>query len=224
MKKRELLTKIFLFDRLSPEQLEQVEQFATIKTYSRGEWIFHEGDTANAFYAIVSGRIKIFRFSANGDEHIIHIVDEDSDDLIAEAAIFDLKTYPAHCQSLKQTILIRFPRNDFVNFILSNPEVGIRMMAAYSKRLREFVEMVEGLVFYDVKSRLAKYLIENSRMRGDQQICSLIGSKKELAAVLGTIPETLSRTLYYFKSKKIIDEDQRDIIILDHRKLESFFS
>jgi CRP/FNR family transcriptional regulator len=80
--------------------------------------------------------------------------------------------------------------------------------------------MIEELSVVDVKGRLANYILRNSKNSEQILICDISISKKELAKSLGTIPETLSRTLKFLKSEKIIEENDEGFIILDKDKLK----
>jgi CRP/FNR family transcriptional regulator, dissimilatory nitrate respiration regulator len=214
----ENLSNTFLFSAFSSDQLEMLKTSVSLKNVNSGDQIFLENQTASAFFIIVSGKVKIYKLSPSGDEHILHV--QTKGDIIAEAAIFDLKTYPANCQALEQTELLRISRERFIEILRHNPELSLKMMASYSKRLRQFVHMVEDLTFRDIKSRLAKYLISNCTTEKDSVYCAMDLSKKEIASLLGTIPETLSRTLDFLKKKNLISEKDKKIIILDLDKLK----
>lgn len=215
-----LIENLFLFDSLSSNQIRLVTQFCSLKKVPKGEQLFVEGQKATAFFAIVSGKVKIYKLSSEGSEHILRI--NASGDLIAEAAIFDCETYPAYCQTLEETELIRIPKDDFVSLILRHSEIALKVIHAYSKRLRYFVNLVEELSMHDIKSRLAKYIVEHAISKEGQKVINLTITKKELAAILGTIPETLSRTFGYFKKEKMIEEQNDTLVILDLSGLKSF--
>ena len=210
----EILKSIFLFSDFTDKELRLLHDFISVKKFSKGEQIFIEGIIAREFYIIYSGKVKIYKLSSNGDEHILHV--QTPGDVVAEAAIFDLKVYPAFCSALEDSELISIPTDRFYSLIEKNPQISIKMMGAYSKRLREFVAKIADLSFRNVKSRLAKYILDNS---DQNKICSVSFSKKELAALLGTIPETLSRTFDYLKKKGLIEEKNQCIYILDEEKL-----
>jgi CRP-like cAMP-binding protein len=96
------------------------------------------------------------------------------------------------------------------------------MMSGYSKRLRQFVAKIEELSLKDMKSRLANYLLENSKVEKGITVCRLKYSKKELSSLLGTIPETLSRSFAFLKQKGLIVERDNVIIIPDPNKLKFY--
>lgn len=215
-----LIKNLFLFDSLSADQIRLVTRFCSLKKVPKGEQLFAEGQKATAFFAIISGKVKIYKLSSEGSEHILRI--NTSGDLIAEAAIFDCETYPAYCQTLEETELIRIPKDDFVSLILDHSELALKIIHAYSKRMRYFVSLVEELSMHDIKSRFAKYIVEHAINKEGKRIINLTITKKELAAILGTIPETLSRTLGYFKKEKLIEEHDDTLVILNLPGLKSF--
>ena len=102
------LSKIFLFTSLSEDQLELIEATSSLKKLARGELLFSDEQPATAFFSVISGSVKIYKLSAEGNEQIIHI--QKTGDLIAEAIIFEFETYPAYCQALENTVLIRFSK------------------------------------------------------------------------------------------------------------------
>ena len=214
------LSDIFLLESLSDEQIKMVGSFCSIKKISKNELLFSENQKAAAFFSIISGKVKIYKLSEKGDEHTLEI--HESGDMVAEAAIFDLETYPAYCQAMQETELIRIPKEEFIELLKHFPEISLKIMNSYSKRLRRFVKMVEELSLKDIRSRLANYLLENSETFPDRTICKIDISKKELASLLGTIPETISRTFKSFKADNIIDEKGNKIVILQPDKLKSF--
>lgn len=218
--KIEVLSGIFFFDSLSKEQLNLLWSFVSIRKSPKGELIFSDGEKAVAFYGIVSGRLKLYRISQEGQEHILEVHSEG--DLVAEAAIFDTKTYPVYCEALEDSILVRIPTEEFIDLIMKHPDISIRIMNSYSKRLRFFVRKVEELSLRDVKSRLAGYLMDNKIELGGKIRCNLPVSKKELAGLIGTIPETLSRTLNFFRQQNIISVDRNSITIVDLKKLKTY--
>jgi CRP/FNR family transcriptional regulator len=93
------------------------------------------------------------------------------------------------------------------------------MMSGYSKRLRQFVAKIEELSLKDIKSRLAGYLLKNSKIENGNTVCRLKYSKKELSSLLGTIPETLSRSFAFLKQRGLIVEKNNLIIIPDPDRL-----
>jgi CRP/FNR family transcriptional regulator, dissimilatory nitrate respiration regulator len=143
-------------------------------------------------------------------------------DLVAEAAIFDSMVYPASCMALEKSALVRISRDGILDLIRKHPELALKMMSGYSKRLRQFVARIEELSLKDMKARLAGYLLANSNVENGETVFRLRHSKKELSSLLGTIPETLSRALAFLKQNKLITEAGNKITIPDAEKLRVF--
>lgn len=215
---QKFLANQFLFESLSRDQIKLIAEAASIRTLKKGEHLFSELQPASAFFIVVSGSVKIYKLSAQGGEQILHV--QYPGDLVAEAVIFDFETYPAFCAALEDTVLLRFGKEDFLTILRHFPEITFKIMRAYSRRLRVLVAKIEELSFHDVKSRLASYLINHYERRENRCVISLPISKKDLAASLGTIPETLSRTLNFMKREGIIAEEKNEIVILSLKKLK----
>lgn len=217
MDTRKFLLTIFLFNSFNEKDMNLLEVSTSVKKVHKGEQIFSEGLEATAFFIVVSGKVKVYKLSPDGKEHTLHI--HGPGDLVAEAAIFDSMVFPASCMALEDSTLIRISRDGFLNLIKNYPELALKMMSSYSKRLRQFVSKIEELSLKDIKSRLVSYLLENSNVENGMTVCKLKYSKKELASLLGTIPETLSRALAFLKQKGLIIEKDNLIIIPDPDKL-----
>jgi len=216
---QEFLARQFLFESLADDQIELIAESSTLKKIKKGEHLFSELQPATAFFIVVSGSVKIYKLSSEGNEQILHV--QRAGDLIAEAIIFEFDSYPAYCEALEDTVLLRLAKEDFLNILRHFPEITFRIMSAYSRRLRQLVKKIEDLSLHDIKSRLANYLLTNYTTRDKQRVVRLSLTKKDLAASLGTIPETLSRTFNYLKKEKLISEQKNDIIILNLTKLKS---
>ncbi|MBN1154221.1 Crp/Fnr family transcriptional regulator [candidate division KSB1 bacterium] len=216
------LKKIFLFAKLPDMQLEILQSFCSTKELSKGEILFSEGQEATEFYYVIAGTMKLFKLSNDGNEVILHFQKEN--ELIAEAIIFDFDTYPAFCQAIEDSSVLQIRKRDFLNFLAGSQTVMFEVMKAYSLRLRQLLAIIEELSLHSIKMRLANYLLNNMSVVDGNLMCYLNISKKDLSSRLGTIPETLSRTLKFLKQEGIITEDSDTIIIHDKKRLENLLN
>jgi CRP/FNR family transcriptional regulator, dissimilatory nitrate respiration regulator len=212
------IAAIALFEGLTPKQYEALASIVMDQTLKRGQMIFSEGDEGTGFFVVVFGRVKIFKLSAEGKEQILHIMGPGEP--FGEVAVFSGKRFPANAQALTETRLFFFPRPAFMQLIGNDPSLASNMLAILSARLRRFAALVEDLSLKEVPGRLAAYLLSLSeRRKGSAQI-ELDISKNQLAAILGTIPETLSRILARMVTQGLIKATGRRIQILDRQQLE----
>ena len=180
-----------LFGGMDHEQLAQVRRIAQDRNFKRGEAIFWEGDPGIGFYVVVQGKVKIYKTSFEGKEQILHIYGPGHP--FGEVPVFSGSRFPANAMALETSQLLFFPRNEFIDLIGANPSLALNMLAVLSVRLRQFTVQVENLSLKEVPARLAAYLIFLSDEQKSPHHVNLPISKGQLASLLGTIPETLSR-------------------------------
>ncbi len=214
---RPVLGKIPLFEGLPDSQLDDLVRISSRKTYDRGETVFSEGDQANGFYILTAGRIKVYKLSPDGKEQILHIIDPG--DPFGEVAVFAGTVFPAHAETLESSEVLFMPREGFVDLIRKDPSLSLNMLAVLSRRLRQFTVLVEHLSLKEVPQRLAAFLLYLSSHQGDEGNVHLSVTKGQLASLLGTIPETLSRILGKMAGQNMIRVDGRHITILDKQGL-----
>jgi len=212
-----IIADIPLFEGLSPKQCNALGAIAIRKYYSRGQNFFSEGDEGIGFYVVLSGRVKVFKLSLEGKEQIFHILE--AHEPFAEAAVFAGENYPASAQALSETLVLFFPRQKFVELISKEPSLALSMLALLSQRLRKLTMLVENLSLKEVPGRLAAYLLYLNERNGSSPTIALDVSKNQMASLLGTIPETLSRILKRMTDEKLIKADARTISILDKKGL-----
>lgn len=211
----ELLKKCPLFAGTDDADLVELQSVSSIREYAKGELLFSAGEKARGFYVVASGKVKVYKLSPEGKERILHIVHPG--DTFAEAAIFADGAYPAHAEPLEKSRLLFFPKQQFFTLLAENPRISLNMIAGLSRFLRQFASQIESLTFKDVPSRLAHYLLE---LAGEEMsVAQLPISKAQLASNLGTVGETLSRTLRKLADDAIIEVNGRQIVILDADRL-----
>jgi CRP/FNR family transcriptional regulator len=217
MDKKQIIASNLLFEGLAVEQLEDINSIAIEKSYQRGETIFFEGDTANGFYMVGEGKVKICKVSPAGKEHILHIFG--AGEPFGEVPVFHGQPFPATAEALAKTKTLFFPRSRFIQLVESNPSIALSMLAVLSLRLRRFASQIESLSLKEVPARLANYLIYLSEEQNGAEDIVLDISKGQLASLLGTIPETLSRIFSRMSEQGLIHVNGRTITIVDRRGL-----
>jgi CRP/FNR family transcriptional regulator len=212
-----IVSDIPLFSGLSENHLKEIENIAVEKNFSRGEIIFSEGDNGNGFYVVIDGQVKIHKLSLEGKEKILHIFGPGEP--FGEVPVFTDRTFPANAETLSKSRLLFFPKNAFVALIMKNPSLALSMLGVLSMRLREFTMQIEHLALKEVPGRIASYLLYVSEEQESSNHIELEISKGQLASLLGTIPETLSRIFSKMSSQGLIEVEGRTIWLLDRQGL-----
>lgn len=217
MKKEDIIKSTSLFEGLSGEEVETIAKLIFEKKYGKGETIFFEGDEADGFYIVSSGQIKVFKMNPMGKEHILHIFGPGEP--VGEVPVFSKQPFPANAEALVKSSTLFFPRKDFVALIENNPSIALNMLAVLSRRLRQFATQIENLSLKEVPARLAGYLLYIAKEQKNEGVVELPVSKGQLASLLGTIPETLSRIFARMSDEGLIQVEGRSITILDRQGL-----
>jgi len=214
----DIISGIPLFSGLPDDQLLAIKQIAVEKKVNKGEAIFSEGDEGKGFFVVLDGRVKIYKVSAEGKEQILHIYGPGQP--FGEVPVFAGQKFPANAQAISNGRLLFFPRTAFVGLITKNPSLSMKMLAVMSSKLREFTLQIENLSLKEIPARLASYLIYLAdEQQSDPEVILTI-SKGQLASILGTIPETLSRIFAKLSSQNLISVQGPKITLLDREGLE----
>ena len=219
---KKTLSQMEIFSDLSSSEIEDIEKLGKVKKFARGETIFSQGQEAKSAYVVIEGRVKVYKIGADGRTHILHIFGRK--DMFGEAVMFSGRSYPAFAQALENSEIFSMPKSDFLTLVEAKPKVAIKMLGAQAMMLRRFAAKIEDLSLRAVSARLAGYFLEQIDIAGQPSeegyVLKLSMNKSLLAAYLGTISETLSRTFHDFKEKGIIKEEKRGLVVTDLPQLQ----
>lgn len=206
-----------LFKGLPDNQIQELHRIILEKRYKKGRIIFSEGDEGTGFYIVAAGMVKVFKASSQGKEQILQIFSEGEP--FGEVAVWMGKPFPASAQALTQVHLLYLPKKAFDDLIHNNPSLALNIIAILSLRIHQFTVQVENLSLKEVPGRLASYLIYLSKEQKTDKSVTLSISKGQLASLLGTIPETLSRIFAKMTDQNLIEVNGRTIRFLNYNSL-----
>ncbi len=208
------LQDISLFKGLSKEHIRELARIAHLRHFARGAFIFQEGEEARGFYVVFQGQVKVFKQAPSGREQILHLFGPGEP--FGEVPVFAGERFPAHAVALTACKVYCFPRKDFVTLIQKDPSLALNLLAVLSRRLRQFVALVEALSLKEVSERLAAYLVYRQEKAGALTF-DLGMNKTQLASFLGTVPETVSRVFKKFQQQGVLESKGREVTI-HHRE------
>jgi CRP/FNR family transcriptional regulator len=211
------LRSVPLFAALSGEALDGLLRQCQKLRRRAGTVLFGPAQPAERFFVVLGGRVKVYKLSPRGDEQILHIFGPG--EALAEAAVLAGGNYPAFAEVLDEADLLAVGRQEMRRAVAANPELALGMLAGMAAKLIEFARMIEDLSLKDVPARLAAALLRMHRQAGGATF-RLQQTKRDLAAQIGTVPETLSRVLGRLKAAGLVQVRGRQITILDPQGLE----
>lgn len=196
--------------------IDRLAASATVASLPRGANLAKEGDAADTFGVVVSGRARVFHLGADGRSITYETVD--SGGALAAVAALAGGRYPANIDAATPVTIAWLPREALFELMAAEPAVSRTMIADLASRVVNLTSVVQTLAL-DVPGRLARYLFQRSLSVGEATAeglrVSLGMSKTELAASLGTVPETLSRALGRLRDDGTLEVRGSEVLILD---------
>lgn len=210
-----------LFTGLPLQDLENIAAVTTVKMIEKGAYLFREGDSAQGFYIVQNGAVNVHRVSAAGKEQVIHVFRVG--DSFAEVALATDKGYPADARALEASQVLLVQKAGILALLTRQPELALRMLGSMSSHLRVLVGQLEDLTLKDVETRLANWLVKRCpNPASDRPVkIELTMTKRVLAAELGTVSETFSRTLAKFREQKFVIVKGKTVTVLSPANLQA---
>ncbi len=202
-----------LFAGLAVNDLQAISEIVVIKSLDKGEWLFREGDRARGFYVVQKGAVNVHRVNSIGKEQVIHIFR--AGESFAEATLATDSGYPADGRAIESSQVLLMQKDGFLALLRRQPELALRMLAAMSVHLRVLLGQLEDLTLKDVETRLANWLVKRCPDPSSLKPAriELKTTKRVLAAELGTVSETLSRTLAKFRDQNLVAVKGKELIV-----------
>ncbi len=215
------LKKIPLFASLTDENLDEVSQIASEKTYRKNQVIFDQGDTGNSLIVIKSGLVKISLVDSNNHEFIIKTFSQN--DFFGEMSLLDSGPRCATATAVEETRVLIIFRDDFVRLIQKSPSVAMNMLTELAERLRTTTDNISNLTFYDAYGKVARCLLDLAHKIGQEdekgRVLHLTLSRQELANMAGLSRETFTRILKEFQIRGCLEVKGKKIQIRDEKVL-----
>jgi CRP/FNR family transcriptional regulator len=203
-----------LFAGLPQPDLENIAAVTVVKSLEKGQYLFHAGDPAIGFYVVQRGAVNVHRVNAAGKEQIIHVFR--AGESFAEVALASTTGYPADARVIEPSQVLLIQKSGILALVRRQPDLALRMLSSMSGHLRVLVGQLEDLTLKDVETRLANWLIKRCpNPQSNQPVSVLLTmTKRVLAAELGTVSETFSRTLAKFREQKLVAVKGKTVVVL----------
>lgn len=212
-----LLHYIPLFDGLPEEQMRKLAANGIYQNYRPGEIIAGEEETIRAIHLVVWGRVRIYRMQSDGHEQTMYIFGPGEPFCLTLLAD---PTFPATAVAIEETRVLSLPASMLEDMGRKEPSLVFNILLVLIRRLKEAMHVIELLSLKEVPQRVAAYFLHMHAMQGGSDIVELEISQRELAKILGTTPETLSRVLKKMSTQGLLRVNGRTFKLLELQKLE----
>jgi CRP-like cAMP-binding protein len=220
--KTEFIRRVPLFSTLSDAEFENLEHIFVLRSYRKNQVIFLEEDTGSYMYIVIAGKVKVTKSTAGGKETLLAI--HRSGDFFGEMALLDGKTSPATVSAIEDCKIVTVSRSDFNNLLMRNDKIMHQIIQVLCSRLRQVWGQVQSLNYSSADSRIRSGILQLAKRHGVPDARGIIVDLKithqELAEMVGTSRETVTRTLARLQKQGILTVDARRIIVLDAKSLD----
>jgi CRP/FNR family transcriptional regulator, cyclic AMP receptor protein len=211
----EVIKNTLFFKHLSDEDLLFVTQNITLRSYTKGEILFMEGERGEALHILFEGLIKLSKLSEEGKEQILHYVHPGG--IFAEVVLFDGGPYPATAEAAEDSLVGLLSNSDMEKMVLSNNTLALGLLKILSRRLRAAQLVIRDLALHDADKRLSRLLLRLSERHGVDtskgiKLDTMI-TREEMANIIGTTRETVARILSRFQKEGSILLDKGRIYL-----------
>jgi len=213
-----------LFTGLDKEDLQEVARITNVRRLDTDEYVFREGQPSKGFFVVQQGAVSVHRVNAAGKEQVLHVFR--AGESFAEATLSMETGYPADARAVEPSQVLMVPRQDFMELLQRRPELTLRLLVGMSLRLRTLVGQLENLTLHQVEDRLACWLLRRCPdPTADEPVTiQLTTTKRALAAELGTVSETFSRTLAKMRDQNLLQISGRTLTVLSPARLQALLN
>lgn len=212
-----------LFSPLTGSLLKWANKEKQEKEYRRRETIFKEGAATKHIYCIRSGRVKVFRTGSNGEDHVIRMLGPG--DAFGYRPILAGEPYTGAAIALEESTVCLLSRNIFIELLEQSSCFSVLVMKRLAVDLGTFEEQVAGLYQRTVLQRTAHLLLmmmQGCGVKTDEGTEISASMKRlEMAQMVGTTPETFSRTLRELADEDLISLSRSSILVRDDEALQN---
>lgn len=224
MKRIAALQRTKLFSEVDIEGITKLAQRATEMQFRPGEMLFFSGDAAKGLFAVVSGKVRVFRHNPEGREQVMHM--DTVGATIGEVPVFDNGSYPASAIAEEATEVLFINTRDIHAFCLEHPAFALRALKLMAERVRRHAQLVEALSFHEVGQRLALFLLNEARNAGidgrGQSTFRLALSNHEIAIRIGSVRDVVSRALARLQHDGMVIIKARSVTIANFQALKRY--
>lgn len=216
------LSKVPLFKELSEEEMALFTKIAQVRFYKHKMYVFMQDDPLDRVFLIHSGKIKIFKNDYSGREQIISVFEQG--DLFPLAGFFRKGTFPASAEVMEDAKLIVIPLDQFEQVLLSNPEICIKLFKVLGETIIDLQSRLESQMLHNTYEQIITLLVRlcksnGVKVNGKYKLTTHF-TNRELASMIGTTRETISRTITQLKKKNYIIQDEDGFYLIERDALQ----
>ncbi len=211
-----------IFKSLDTDSMEELSRITSMRNISKNQPIYFPKEPSNSIFFLKKGRVKLTRMSSDGKEMILGLVNKG--EVFGEMAILDEEERKDFATTLDECLICTINKDDFKQFVKSNPELNLRLTKLIGLKMRKYTERIEELVFKDAEQRVVSFLLsfanENGKQIGDEIFVKPFLKHQDIAELTACSRQTVNSVLTDLREKKIINFDRKKLIVHDKEELQ----
>lgn len=188
-----------------------VEKSGIARTFPKDSIIYRQGDLADSFCYLKSGKVKVFMNSVDGMEKTLNTASHG--EIFGEGAFFDKKPRVSSARAVTKSELIMIDEKSLTEMIKMHPRLALELLEILANRIRLLSAQLDSMTFMQADARIAQLLLE-SEANGKAHL-----THEEIATTVGVSRVTVSKTLGRFAKEGYIDTEYRCVVIKNRDKL-----
>lgn len=214
MKLKNFLKSFKLFEGLDEKLINEISIHAERQKFKKGELIILKGEESTDMYVILKGKVNIITSDADGHELIVATLSEG--DFFGELSLIDGEPRSMSVEALTDVEVAVIKRNIFLNVLRKNPDICLNLAKNLAKRVRETDELLETLVFLDVKRRIIKFFKEKRLGKKDNRYIVRKLTHSEIAKRIGASRESVSKAIKNLIEHGILSENENHFLVMEN--------
>jgi len=211
--------EVELFDKLNDTLKKEINRYAKLISFSRGDMVFDSYDATKYFYIFLSGRVKIYQINLeNSKEQTIFILG--LGDMFDTITLLDGNIHEVIVEVLEDGEALQLPIEKVREWIDTNPAFNRIFFPYIANQMRKMEELSTELSLYDTSDRLIHLILKNltPARRGVKTLLQDL-SRSEIASLIGTVRHVVDRHIKELKQNGAIDVKRKNIIVKNMKKL-----
>jgi CRP-like cAMP-binding protein len=196
---------------------------SSIRHYSRGDIVFHEGDPSEVFYVVLTGRVKVFKHGPDGHDIILEMFGPGEQ--LGAVAVFESRPYPASAAPLEPSTCVLIPRAAFFELLERHPSLVRGLLGGLSLRLVQLTSRLAELTGGRIEARFARLFLKLADQLGQKNpdgiFVPLVLTRQELADLVGTTIETAIRVMSRWHKDEVLLTEPKGFRVVDRDVLQS---
>lgn len=212
---RSLIKNLDIFRQMPDAALDALLQAATVHRLTTGGTAFRQGETAERFFVLLHGNLKVVQNTSEGEQVVVRYVVPGEVFGIAHA--MRRPNYPATALAVHESLVLSWASTEWDKFTTDNPHFAVNALQTVGQRLQDAQARIQQLSTEEVEQRVARAILRLVDQSGEQTeegiVINFPITRQDIAEMTGTTLHTVSRLLSAWREKGVVKSGRKRIVV-----------